>query len=365
MELQHYNDRRIESAVKPSRKDLRHAKRSGKEASKEKVNLTSDKMIGTSESVRSFREKVKPYMPVDLLAGEKKRKRKETMIDPALPPAPVDTNSGLARSNEPTAPIVMPTVDAWPVLRSAGARKRRNKMSRRQREGLNPSCPRARERLGVSTNERGQEGGVRRPAYIPRLDRPRTPKWKVGDNIKYYDARNRFSEGWGKITAVIQPGIEGYSPNDGEFRYEIDTIYCENQNSSGWVLEQHIKPVVKRAAMPVTNGAEGNALHPLDYIGVDTCSALSVSTERGDFLYLDKSEAAVQSVSLGGIGGNESKVGGRGPLLIKTMDVSGTVVFVVDPAGVYLKSSTSQSRLRILGQQRMKEFGFNIQQNKF
>jgi hypothetical protein len=187
----------------------------------------------------------------------------------------------------------------------------------------------------------------------------------VGDNIKYYDARNRFSEGWGKITAVIQPGIEGYSPDDGEFRYEIDTIYCENQNSSGWVLEQHIKPVVKRSALPVTNGAGGNALHPLEYIGVDTCSARSVSTEMCDFLYLDKSKAAVESVSLGGIGGNESKVGGRGPLLIKTMDVNGEIVFVVDPAGVYLKYSASQPRLRILGQQKMKAVGFNIQQNKF
>jgi hypothetical protein len=216
-----------------------------------------------------------------------------------------------------------------------------------------------------STNERGKESGVRRPAYIPRLDRPRTPKWKVGDNVKYYDAKNRFSEGWGKITAVIQPGIEGYSPDDGKFRYEIDTIYCENQGSSGWVLEQHIKPVVKRAAMPVTNGVEGNALHPLDHIGIDTCSALSVSTERSDFLYLDKSEAAVRSVSLGGIGGNGSKVRGRGPLLLKTMDVNGKMVFVVDPAGVYLKSSASQPRLRILGQQKMKAVGFNIQQNKF
>jgi hypothetical protein len=75
MELQHYNDRRVESAVKPSRKDLRHAKRRGKEASKESVNLTSNEMIGTSDEVRSFRGKVKPYRPVDLLAGEKKRKR--------------------------------------------------------------------------------------------------------------------------------------------------------------------------------------------------------------------------------------------------------------------------------------------------
>ena len=117
--------------------------------------------------------------------------------------------------------------------------------------------------------------------------------------------------------------------------------------------------------MPMSNSVVGNALHSLDYIGVDTCSAMSVSTEQSDFLYLDKSEAAVRSVSLEGVGGNESVVIGRGPMLIKLEDVNGHVVFVVDPEGVYLKSSNSQSRLRILGQQRMKAFGFNIQQNKF
>ncbi len=98
---------------------------------------------------------------------------------------------------------------------------------------------------------------------------------------------------------------------------------------------------------------------------MDTCSAMSVSTEQSDFLYLDKSVAAVRSVLLGGIGGNGSEVMGRGPMVIKLRDKDGHVVFIVDPAGVYLKSSTSQSRLRILGQQRMKAFGFNIQQNKF
>ena len=40
-------------------------------------------------------------------------------------------------------------------------------------------------------------------------------------------------------------------------------------------------------------------------------------------------------------------------------------MFIVDPAGVYLKSSHSQARLRIFGQQRMKTFGFFVQQNKF
>ena len=51
--------------------------------------------------------------------------------------------------------------------------------------------------------------------------------------------------------------------------------------------------------------------------------------------------------------------------MIKAIDSNGEEVFIVDPAGVYLMSSKSQARLRIFGQQRMKFFGFFLQQNKF
>ena len=118
--------------------------------------------------------------------------------------------------------------------------------------------------------------------------------------------------------------------------------------------------------MPITNpvcGAE--ALHPLEFIGIDTCSAMAVSTESIDFLYLDRSEEAVRSVELNGVGGNDSIVGGRGPLMVKAVDTDGNEVILIDPAGVYLVSSQAQARLRIFGQQRLKSFGFYLQQNKF
>jgi hypothetical protein len=118
--------------------------------------------------------------------------------------------------------------------------------------------------------------------------------------------------------------------------------------------------------MPITNphcGAE--ALHPLEYIGIDTCSAMAVSTESLDFLYLDRSEEAVRSVELNGVGGNDSTVGGQGPMVIKAVDTHGNEVILIDPAGVYLVSSLAQARLRIFGQQRLKSFGFYLQRNKF
>jgi hypothetical protein len=104
-------------------------------------------------------------------------------------------------------------------------------------------------------------------------------------------------------------------------------------------------------------------LHSLDFVGIDTCSALSVSTEREDFVFIDRSEGARESVSLRGIGGVQNVIGGRGAFVVATKDEHGTLLYMIDPAGVFLDKGSS-SRLRILGQQRMKKFGFDLVQNK-
>ncbi len=72
---------------------------------------------------------------------------------------------------------------------------------------------------------------------------------------------------------------------------------------------------------------------------------------------------AKQSVSLRGMGGEQKIVGGRGPLVICTEDENQSRIYMVDPSGVYLDKESS-SQLRILGQQRMKRFGFDLVQNK-
>jgi hypothetical protein len=97
-------------------------------------------------------------------------------------------------------------------------------------------------------------------------------------------------------------------------------------------------------------------------VGIDTCSALSVSSEKSDFPFLDESRDAQQSISLRGIGGEHASVGARGPMLISALDNQGRIVYMVDPLGVYLPK-TASVQLRILGQQRMKSFGFNLMQN--
>jgi hypothetical protein len=47
---------------------------------------------------------------------------------------------------------------------------------------------------------------------------------------------------------------------------------------------------------------------------------MSVSTEESDFLFIDKSIDALNSVALNGVGGGSFQVGGRGSLLIKAAD---------------------------------------------
>jgi hypothetical protein len=81
----------------------------------------------------------------------------------------------------------------------------------------------------------------------------------------------------------------------------------------------------------------------LSMVGIDTCSAVSVSTERGDFpLYLDESTEAKDSVVLNGVGGANASIGGRGPLVVRAQDSEGNDLVVFDPAGVYLDCGANE-----------------------
>jgi hypothetical protein len=100
------------------------------------------------------------------------------------------------------------------------------------------------------------------------------------------------------------------------------------------------------------------SLHDLEKVGIDTCSAVSVSTERVDFpLYLDETIDAKESVILNGVGGANSSIGGRGPMVVRAKDDKGNDLIIFDPAGVYLDCT-------VPGQQKLKEAGLNLVQDK-
>ncbi len=110
-----------------------------------------------------------------------------------------------------------------------------------------------------------------------------------------------------------------------------------------------------------------NTLHDLSYVGIDTCSAVSVSTERKDFAFVDDSQDARDSI-LRGVGGENTVIGGRGPMVVQTKDANGNDVLVFGPSGVYLDQADrddSQARFRVFGQSRLKRAGLKIHQDKY
>ncbi len=95
---------------------------------------------------------------------------------------------------------------------------------------------------------------------------------------------------------------------------------------------------------------------------------MSVSTEKEDFIFIDESSEARDSVSLRGVGGSSSVIEGRGPMVVKTKDREGNEVLVFDPSAVYLdpdELSDSQARFRIFGQAKLRRSGLKMVQDKY
>ncbi len=138
--------------------------------------------------------------------------------------------------------------------------------------------------------------------------KPILPNFEVGEETTFVDYNNHISGG-GLVTKVILPGDKGNEYSDRstsqeeqdtdiqEVLYEIDTIANNVKGSRGWIRESTMKRKTRReTSLPVVMTT---ALYPMDYyVGIDTFSAVSVSTERADFVYLDESTEAKESVSL-------------------------------------------------------------------
>ncbi len=112
---------------------------------------------------------------------------------------------------------------------------------------------------------------------------------------------------------------------------------------------------------------DSNSLHDLSMVGIDTCSAVSVSTELEDFLFVDRSEEARDSVTLRGVGGMNSAIGGGGPMVVRAQDKDRDDIVVFDPSGVYLDQAEeeTQARFRIFGQVKLKEARLKLVQDKY
>ena len=193
------------------------------------------------------------------------------------------------------------------------------------------------------------------------------PKFALGTHVGFCDNQAQVS-GSGKVVRIIKPGergnayrtLQGALDPDMEVLYEVDTVAATMPGYRGWIRESLLwKTKGERRAVTALPVSRTKNLHPIDHVGIDTCSAVSVSTEIADFVYLDQSLEARNSISLNGVGQGGPEILGRGPMVVSTLDDYGNQVFMVDPAGVYVRSSEKQARMRILGQLRMNNFGFN------
>jgi hypothetical protein len=108
------------------------------------------------------------------------------------------------------------------------------------------------------------------------------------------------------------------------------------------------------------NQEESLPLHDMACVGVDTCSAKSISCDLDDFLYLERENKEQASEELRGVGGS-SRVAGKGVLVFYAKSLDGSIKVVIEPKGIYLENQSAE--FRILGQQRMKRQGLNLIQD--
>ena len=104
-----------------------------------------------------------------------------------------------------------------------------------------------------------------------------------------------------------------------------------------------------------------SSLHSVDRnCGIDSDAGISISTIRSDFpLWIDDSDSAKDSIAApAGINGGKSKVGGRGPMIVRAK----TGEYLIDPDAVFLEPSKGQPNFRVISTQRLKMNGLRLVQ---
>jgi hypothetical protein len=205
------------------------------------------------------------------------------------------------------------------------------------------------------------------------------PKFRVGEVVRFRakQAHGEEIQPWkrGVVTDLLHPGDPEDLWEDQYFNYLVlsDRLDAKGRMEETVTSETDMEalsdfPFVESKKKTVLVISLLNTLHDLTYVGIVTCSAVSVSTERNDFAFIDDSQEARDSVILRGVGGENTVIGGRGPMVVQTKDAKGNDVLVFDPSGVYLDQAeldAAQARFRIFGQSRLKRAGLKIHQDKY
>jgi hypothetical protein len=201
---------------------------------------------------------------------------------------------------------------------------------------------------------------------------PMNPRFKMGQQVFYF-VEELGNEKWhtAKVIGIAYPGEDGHPYESGQIRYrllpdkeagQVYEIETRKENElRDWSWTRPCLVTINNHKTGLSH-SKPTPLVPLNLVGIDTCSALSVSSRKEDFLWIDYTKEARKSVILRGVGGDSARIGGRGPMVVAGLDKEGNEILIFDPSAVYLDTDSHQADFRIFGQQRLKNFGFNLQQ---
>jgi hypothetical protein len=154
------------------------------------------------------------------------------------------------------------------------------------------------------------------------------PKYAENDKARFKGELDKYGDTsriYGIVREVIPPGDPRNPLENLRMMYLMVQMDGDGTISEAFaekddITDEEVKWPKKKKGKTVLTISLLNALHDLDRVGIDTCSVVAVSTEPEDFLFIDNSLEVKDSVSLRGVGGENSVIGGRGPRVVKTLD---------------------------------------------
>ena len=129
-------------------------------------------------------------------------------------------------------------------------------------------------------------------------------------------------------------------------------------------IMQILQKAKKQRAFAVRVPMLASHVNDQSWVGIDSCSGVSATTESSDIIMLDTSPAAVQGYEIEGVGGAISYPIGVGVGIFPHQCLTtGRVIVVFDVRTVLLKKNrASDSTVRILGSNKLKKSGLCLQQ---
>ncbi len=136
---------------------------------------------------------------------------------------------------------------------------------------------------------------------------------------------------------------------------DLEHTKTESSSPFGRGVEKEFTPTVLMTNKTKKKG-KAAPLHDMTCLGIDTCSARSISCVAEDFLDLQ----VVEDDELRGVGGTTG-VSGKGVMLIWAKDLKDKIKMIIEPNATYIENPLAQYRL--IGQMRMKEMGVPLTQD--